>query len=112
MLSRIYPRWLFVLLCAVPVTAAAQETKTPVKAAAPKAALKSLSLYPASVTLDGPRAEQRVGALGTYADGRTWDLSRSAEFASANPAVAVVEDGIIRPVKDGATLITVRAGGQ
>lgn len=112
MLSTKHARWLLALVCAFPLTAAAQETKAPGKAEAPKAALKSLTIYPAAVALDGPRAEQRVGVLGTYADGRTWDLSRSAEFAPANPAVAIVEDGIIRPVKDGATLVTVRAGGQ
>ncbi|HMF16651.1 MAG TPA: hypothetical protein VKE98_05555, partial [Gemmataceae bacterium] len=44
----------------------------------PKAALKTLNVYPAQINLNGPRTEQRIGVLGEYADGRSWDLGRSA----------------------------------
>ena len=30
------------------------------------------------------RDEQRIGIVGEYADGRTWDLSRTAKITSAN----------------------------
>jgi hypothetical protein len=81
-------------------------------AEAPKAALKALSVYPAQITLDGPRDEHRIGVLGEYADGRKWDLCRDATFASSDPKVAVVAGGIVRPVGDGQATITVQAGGK
>ncbi|MCI0380481.1 MAG: hypothetical protein L0215_23085, partial [Gemmataceae bacterium] len=91
--------------------ARAQEKHTPV-AQAPMAALKGLRVYPEAVTLDGPRDEQRLGVVGDYADGRSWDLARSAKFTSSDATVAAVDaHGVIRPLKDGQTLVTVAAAG-
>jgi hypothetical protein len=97
----------------------AQEYKGPPKAApaasaeAPKAALQKLAVYPAKIDLDGPRDEQRIGIVGEYADGRTWDLSRTAKFKSADPKIAEVDEtGIVRPIGDGETTITVDAAGK
>lgn len=70
--------------------ARAQEKQSPV-AEAPMAVLKGLRVYPEAVALDGPRDEQRVGVVGDYADGRSWDLARSAKFTSSDPAVADVD---------------------
>jgi hypothetical protein len=79
----------------------------------PKAALRSLTVFPAKIDLDGPRAEQRVVVLGEYADGRRWDLSRDARFASAAPKVAAVDaSGVVRAAGDGEATVTVQAGGQ
>ena len=103
-------RWVFVLFFAVPAMTLAQDAAP--KAEPPQAALKELTVYPEKITLDGPRDEQRVGIVGHYVDGRSWDLSRGATIASANPGVAAVEDGIVRPVKDGETVLTIKAGGQ
>ena len=58
---------------------AALERAVPTKAEPPRRRSRSLVVYPAQITLDGPRDEQRLGVLGEYADGRTWDLSRDAE---------------------------------
>jgi hypothetical protein len=61
----------------------------------------------------GPRDEQRVGVLGQYADGRSWDLTRDARFTSNAPAVATVDEhGLVRPAGDGEAVLTVWAGGQ
>jgi hypothetical protein len=82
------------------------------KADPPTAALRSLTLFPARIDLDGPRAEQPVLVLGEYADGRRWDLSREATFVSGSPKVASVDAaGVVRPAGDGEAVITVRAGG-
>ena len=51
---------------------------------APGSPLRRLTVYPSPITLDGPRAEQRLGTLGEHADGRQWDYSRSAAFASGS----------------------------
>jgi hypothetical protein len=97
----------------------AQEYKGPPKtvpaatAEAPKAALTKVTVYPPQIELTGPRDEQRVGIVGEYADGRTWDLSRTAKLTSADPKIAEVDAvGIIRPVGDGATTIKIEANGK
>ncbi|HYT91080.1 MAG TPA: DUF1553 domain-containing protein [Gemmataceae bacterium] len=95
-------------------TVAAQPPAQPVPVAElPKAALRGLTVYPAKVSLDGPRDEQRLGVLGDYADGRAWDLSRTAKYASSNPAIATITaQGLVQGIRDGAAVITVEAGGK
>src|SRR5262245_20717187 len=102
--------WVAIGLFAV-APALAQEQASP-KAEAPKAALKNLVVYPAKIQLDGPRDEQQLGVLGEFADGRGWDRSRTAALTSSNPKVAIVEQGVVRPVSDGDATITVVALGQ
>jgi hypothetical protein len=96
-----------------PATASAQPLARPVAPAEPpRAAPQGLTVHPARVTLDGPRAEQRLGVLGRYADGRAWDLSRAAKYSSSAPGVATVTpQGVVRPAGDGQAVITVEAGG-
>ncbi len=78
----------------------------------PKAALRSLVVYPSQVELQGPRDEQHLGVLGEYADGRSWELTRTARYTSSAPQVARVDGGIVRPVGDGTATITIEAAGQ
>src|SRR5262249_32806167 len=78
----------------------------------PAAALRSLTLYPAAVTLSGPRDEQYLGVLGEYSDGQRRDLSRVTSFRSSAPGVVRVENGVVRPVADGEALISVEFGGR
>src|SRR5262245_18706207 len=85
-------RSLAVLLLGLPALLAADMPSPPVPhAEPPSAALKALATYPASIDLDGARAEQRVGVLGEHADGRRWDLSRQAKLRVASEAVARVD---------------------
>ncbi len=111
MFSRLPMSWVAAGLLAFAPALAAQEQSVP-KTEAPKGALKNLVVYPAQITLDGPRDEQRVGVLGEYADGRQWDLSRDAAIVSRNAKVAVADQRVIRPVADGQTTLTVTAAGQ
>jgi hypothetical protein len=112
MLARSPIQWVAVgALSLLPALTSAQEQAIP-KAEPPKAALKNLVVHPAQITLDGPRDEQRVGVVGEYADGRKWDLSRDAVIVSSNPKIALVEQGVIRPVADGEATLTVTAAGQ
>src|SRR5205823_6108199 len=92
-------------LVALPGVLNAQPKSPPPKnAEPPTAALVKLSTYPTRIDLDSPRDEQRIGIVGEYADGRTWDLSRTAKLTSANPKIAEVDAaGIVRPVGDGQT---------
>jgi hypothetical protein len=86
----------------------------PIPAAKPPAsALVKLTTYPAQIELNGPRDEQRIGVVGDFAEGRSWDLSRSVKFVSANPKIAEVDaSGVVRPVGDGQTTITVQSGDK
>src|SRR5262245_28056539 len=80
-------------------------------AQSPAGAPKELVVYPAEVKLVGPRDEQRVIVLSVTADGRKFDLTRAATLTSADAKVASTGKGIVRPVGDGRTTITVEAGG-
>ncbi len=81
-------------------------------AAEPPAKAPSLSVFPAQVSLDGPRDEQRLGVLAE-AGGRVRDRSREAKFHSSNPKVAAVDSqGVVRPASDGQAIITVEAAGH
>ncbi len=98
-------------LIAVLVSARALPAAEPV-AEAPRGTPRTLIVFPPAVDLDGPRAEQRLGVLGEYADGRRWDLSRDATFSSSAPRVAAVDASAgVRPVGVGEAVVTVRAGG-
>src|SRR5215510_4612924 len=100
--------WVVLILLA-PVLRA-QEQAFP-KADAPRGALKNLIVYPAQITLEGPRDEQRIGVLGEYADGRAWDLSRETAVVSSDSRIALVDSGVVRPVADGQATLTVTAAG-
>jgi hypothetical protein len=104
---RITPRGALVALLLLPTGAFGQQ------AAPPRAASQSIAIYPPRIALQGPRDEQRIGVLGDYADGRSWDLSRTAKVTSGNPKIAAIDSGnTIRPVGDGTATITIEAGGQ
>ena len=81
--------------------------------AQPNSPSQKLLIYPAHIDFTGPRDEQRIGILGEYADGRTWDLSRTAKLTSHDPKIAEIDAaGIVCPVGDGQTTITVNVGGK
>ncbi|MGV3724245.1 MAG: DUF1549 domain-containing protein [Actinomycetota bacterium] len=87
-------------LCAAPAVAAPTGSGAPV-------------LLPSSVTLDGPRAFQRL--LVEAKDGRGYrgDLTAKARFVSSNPKVATVDaGGTVRPVADGMATVTALIDGR
>jgi len=72
-------RILGIFVLAVLPTFALGQAKTPVpKAEPPSSALVKLVTYPEAIELTGPRDEQRLGVVGEFADGRTWELTRTA----------------------------------
>src|SRR5579871_278847 len=87
-------------------------TATEPAAQPPQAPLRGLVIFPQHVRLDGPRDRQQLIVLGEYADGQRWDLTRQAIFTTQSPKVALVEAGVVRPVSDGPTTVTVQAGGR
>ena len=91
-----------VIVLALSSAAAAQD---------PADAPRELVVYPAQVKLAGPRDEQRLVVVGTWADGRKLDLTRTASVSTGSAAIAVVERGVVRPVADGTTTLTIEANG-
>ncbi len=105
MIRRLPPCGVLAVLWLTPTLAAAQS--------APSVPLKALVVYPPQLRFTGLRDEQRIGVLGEYANGRTIDLSRSAQMTSSDPKVVVIDaTQTARPVGDGKATITVQAGGQ
>jgi hypothetical protein len=78
-----------------------------------EAVLQSISVFPAKITLDGPRDEQHVLVTGEYSDLSRKDLSRDAKFISkAERMVTINPRGMVHPGADGDTLITIEAAGK
>ncbi len=69
-----------------------------------------LQVYPDSIRLDGPRAQQRLVVLARQ-NGGIHDLSREASATVEDAKVAVVRKGIVVPVGDGKTTLNISAGG-
>lgn len=89
---------------AVFATTVQAQSNTPVQA---------IEVFPQEVTLNGPRDEQRIGVLATFADGSKRDVSRQATITSADPAiVSLTEERILVPKRDGQTQVRVSFGGQ
>jgi hypothetical protein len=104
---------IFFVLFGLAKAFAAEPAKRQAKAAPPEAALKSLTVYPREVSLNGPRDSQRLIVLGEYADGRRWDLTRDATFSTSADSVSTIDKaGIVHPAGDGEAKITVEAAGQ
>jgi hypothetical protein len=74
--------------------------------------LKAVTVHPTEVSLSGPRAEQILGVLGEFRDGRQTDLSRRAIFSTDAPKVATVTAGVVHPVGNGTTTVTVAVDGR
>ena len=89
------------LLATALVAAAEPAAPTPARAQPAAGTTPALTVFPAQISLDGPRDEQRLGVLDS-AGGRVRDRSREAKFQSSDTAVATVDNqGIVRPIRDG-----------
>ena len=69
-----------------------------------------IEIYPTEVLLDAARRRMHLIVTGHYADGRTADLTRASQFASNNPGVADVSDGLVIPTANGEAEINVMVG--
>lgn len=72
-----------------------------------------LQVTPASVTLAGPRATQRLLVTALLADGTRRDVTDRAKFFASAPRIATVTaDGEVRAVADGQAAVLAAWGGQ
>lgn len=73
----------------------------------------ALQVLPKEITLGDGRSPQQVLVTGVYADGQVRDLTPVAEFSLETADIASIDaGGLLRPRKDGATVLVVRAGNQ
>ena len=96
-------RWIWIVGMAAPLIVLAQT--------APKD-IAALSVTPAEVTFRSADEGMHVLVTGTTAEGEKIDLSSSAQFTPAEPIVKVGDDGLLHPVRQGDTKVTVMAGGR
>ena len=84
----------------------------PAKKAAAKAKVEAIQVEPAKVLLSGKWAVQRLGVMGRLSDGTLHDLTSGARFKSAGGKIAAVSKaGVVTPVSDGSTRISVSVEG-
>src|SRR5690349_21136905 len=74
--------------------------------------ITGLTVTPAEVTFRSADDGMHVLVTGTTADGEKIDMSASAQFSPAEPVVKLGADGLLYPVRQGDTKVTVTAGGR
>jgi hypothetical protein len=99
------PRITLLVCCALFATSS-------IRAAAPAPGPVRLIVEPARIVLTHRDDRHRLLVSGIYADGSIRDRTRSAVFVPADAAIVSVKGGIVRPLKSGATTISVRDGNQ
>ncbi len=74
---------------------------------------KALLVHPDKLTLSGPRATAQPVVTGVYADGSVRDLTHVADLRIEGDAIVALDsDCFMTPKKNGASMLTVSAGGQ
>jgi hypothetical protein len=72
----------------------------------------SLRVQPATILLNGPRAQQQLVVTGHYADGTVRDLTAFADISLEGDAVTLNDEQVVLPKKNGAATVVIKAGGQ
>ncbi len=72
----------------------------------------NIQAVPPTLKLIHHRHEHSLVISGRTADGFAVDLSQQATLTSADPTIATIENGWVKPLKSGQTQITVQASGQ
>lgn len=96
----------FTFLCGGYGTAAAASGLEPIQIGSPKRVV----VHPETVELDGPRSRTQLIVTGFYADGSLQDLTRVAEYRSADEGTVQANDSILLPRADGASAVVVSVG--
>jgi hypothetical protein len=76
------------------------------------ASAADLKILPGDITLTGPHAAQRLLVAAEEAGAVVGDRTGQAAFTSADPAVAVVDGGVVRPVGNLPTLIELKLAAR
>jgi hypothetical protein len=88
--------------------AAHSETKAGQKAAA----LREIKILPSDIPLNGPRASQRLVVEALFDDGHQEDVTAQAKVSSADPQVAALDLGFVKPASDGEAALSASFEGH
>jgi hypothetical protein len=98
--------WVWFVAVALPLIAGAQT------ASIGSANITELSVIPAELTFRSADAGMHVLVTGTATGGEKIDLTSVAQFVPAEPLVKISADGLLYPVCQGDTKVTVAAAGK
>jgi hypothetical protein len=98
--------WVWFVAVAPPLIAGAQT------ASIGSANITELSVIPAELTFRSADAGMHVLVTGTAAGGEKIDLTSVAQFVPAEALVKISADGLLYPVRQGDTKVTVAAAGK
>jgi hypothetical protein len=87
-------------------------TSVVINASAEDVALSRLDVFPAKVTLAGPRSRSQLVVTGHYSDGTVRDLTRDCQIASTADEIVTVENSVALPRRDGSAQIAIFAAGR
>ncbi|MEM9020774.1 MAG: DUF1549 and DUF1553 domain-containing protein [Planctomycetota bacterium] len=96
----------------LPADADPAPTPRPARANAPAVPAGQIEVFPKRIELSTREDEQAVVVRVRWADGVTEDLTRRAKYSVANPSIATVKHGVLRPSTDGETQLIVEHAGQ
>src|SRR5262249_21303315 len=71
-----------------------------------------LTVEPSAFALSGPRDMRQLVVTGHFADGGVRDVTSLCSFKASIPNIQIGSDGLVRPLRDGSTDLTVTAGTQ
>src|SRR5260370_15046751 len=74
--------------------------------------ITGVAINPAELTFRSADEGIHVLVTGTTTEGEKVDLTSTAQYAPAEPLVKVGSDGLLHPVRQGDTKVTVTAGGK
>lgn len=96
-----------------PAKAAPRAKASPVKPKGPQGRIRTVTVSPARVLLEGPEAQQTLLVTGVTASGKQVDLTGAAVVRSLAPKVARMLPGaVVGMAGNGSGLVEVRAGGK
>jgi hypothetical protein len=72
----------------------------------------ALHVQPATILLNGPRAQQQLVVTGKYADGTVRDLTAFVNITLEGDAATVDAEQVILPRKNGTANVVIKAGAQ
>lgn len=72
----------------------------------------NLLVYPSQIAFTDSRGRQQLAVTGTDTHDLPRDWTRHARLTLSNPNVAVVRDGVVYPIADGETELTVEVGNR
>ncbi|HEY5315829.1 MAG TPA: hypothetical protein VIK18_25090, partial [Pirellulales bacterium] len=99
--------WLGLGPAALPVQASSDVKLEPIVVGQPQ----KIEVEPQTIDLSSPRREMHVVVTGQYAGGTVQDLTRVAAITAADSGIVAVEHGVVRPLADGQTHLSVTVGG-